>query len=147
MASKSFSVALSFLDWQELYESEKPFQIFIDIPEDAEDQRDTNLVFKPASVLVQDVRGHVANFSLDTHGFIYREHTAKTTDFTNRESVERTYLPEIEDLLKREVEGVDRIFFFDWRLRKNAPEAEGTIVDLNDLTQWLRPAVHVHIGI
>lgn len=32
------------------------------------------------------------------------------------------------------------------KLRKNAPEVEGAIIDLNDLTEWLRPAMHVHIG-
>ena len=32
------------------------------------------------------------------------------------------------------------------QLRKNAPEVEGTVVDMNDRTEWLRPAVHVHVG-
>jgi len=28
----------------------------------------------------------------------------------------------------------------------NAPELEGETIDMNDLTAWLRPAMHVHIG-
>lgn len=32
------------------------------------------------------------------------------------------------------------------QLRKNAKEVEGEVVDLNSLTSWLRPALHVHIG-
>jgi hypothetical protein len=32
------------------------------------------------------------------------------------------------------------------KLRKNAPEIEGDIIDLNDLASWLRPALHVHVG-
>lgn len=32
------------------------------------------------------------------------------------------------------------------KLRKNAPEVEGSIIDMNDLTTWLRPAAHVHVG-
>ncbi|KAL8834254.1 MAG: hypothetical protein Q9170_003841 [Blastenia crenularia] len=145
MASDGLQITLSFLQWQKLYESEKPFQIFTNVPEDAEDQRDTNLVFEQLCLVVHDVRRLPAKFSLDANGFVYRQHVTKTTDFASRKTVEQSYLPEIEELLKREVEGADRIFFFDWRLRRNAPEVEGTVIDLNDLTNWLRPAVHVHV--
>lgn len=145
MPSGDVQVTLSFLQWQKLYEWEKPFQIFINIPDDAEDQRDTNLVFKQIPISVYDIRGISTDFSLDTNAFIYRRHITKITDFTSRETVEQKYQPEIEQLLKHVVEGADRIFFFDWRLRKNAPEVEGAVVDLNDLTTWLRPAVHVHV--
>lgn len=53
----------------------------------------------------------------------------------------------MEALIKTELgeESVDRVFFFDWRLRKNTPEVEGEVMNLNDLTAWLRPAMHVHI--
>lgn len=116
MTSRDAEAALSFLHWQDLYESEKPFQIFINIPEDAEDQRDTNLVFKRVCLAIRDVRGLSIELSLDTNGFIYRQHTMKTTDCPNREDVQQSYLPEVEELLKREVEGADRVFFFDWRV-------------------------------
>ena len=121
MASRDLEVSLSFLQWQDLYETEKPFQIFINIPEDAQDQRDTNLVFKRVPLTVHDVRGISPNFTLDTNGFIYRHHTFKPTDFSHRPSVEQTYLPQIEQLLKTEVDGADRIFFFDWRVSQNIP--------------------------
>ncbi|KAL9609701.1 MAG: hypothetical protein Q9167_005551 [Letrouitia subvulpina] len=145
MTSRDVQASLSFLHWQDLYNLEKPFQIFINIPEDAEDQRDTNLVFKRVCLTIRDVRGLSTELSLDTNGFIYRQHTMRTTDCTDREDVEQSYLSEVEELLKREVEGADRVFFFDWRLRKNTPEIEGTVMDMNDLTTWLRPAVHVHV--
>lgn len=32
------------------------------------------------------------------------------------------------------------------KLRKNAPEIEGSTLDMNDLSTWLRPAAHVHVG-
>ena len=116
MASGNVQVSLSFLHWQDLYEREKPFQIFTNIPEDAEDQRDTNLVFKRECVSVYDVRGLLRNTSLDTNGFIFRKHTLKNGNFHDRNSIEQNYLPEIETLLKSEVDGADRIFFFDWRV-------------------------------
>jgi hypothetical protein len=109
-------IRLKFLEWQKLYEVEKPFQIFIDIPKDADDQRDTNLVFKTVAVTAKDVRGHEAEYNIDTHGFMYRPYTTTFADYTNIKAVESQYLPEIETLLKRELTGVDRVFFFDWRV-------------------------------
>lgn len=160
----SVLASLKFLQWQPLYELEKPFQIFVNIPDHFKDQRTTNLVFEDCPVVVKDIRHRAANFTLDDHGFTYCHHETAGGDFTDRIYVEETYLPEIETLLRREVDGVQQVFFFDWRvrlsipairrqyiltpfqLRKNAPEVEGTVIDLNDLTEWLRPAMHVHVG-
>ena len=116
MAAQDLQVTLKFLEWQELYEVEKPFQIFINIPNDAEDRRDTNLVFKSVVLQVHDIRESSKDFSLDENGFMYRQHTTKTTSFTDRRTVDQNYLPEIEALLRRELDGVDRVFFFDWRV-------------------------------
>ena len=116
MTSQDITTNLNFLRWQKLYEEEKPFQIFINLPEDAEDQRTTNLVFEKVSLRIHDVRGRARDFSLDTNGFMYRQHTAKTTNFLDRQSIDENYLPDIQALLQQEVEGADRIVFFDWRV-------------------------------
>lgn len=116
MTPQDVTTYLNFLQWQKLYEEEKPFQIFINIPEDAEDQRTTNLVFEKVSLQIHDVRGRSNEFSLDTNGFMYRRHTTEITSFSDRQSIDEDYLPEIEALLRQEVEGADRIFFFDWRV-------------------------------
>jgi hypothetical protein len=107
---------LKFLQWQPLYETEKPFQIFIDIPDDAEDKRNTNLVFEDVQLTVQDVRSMEEIPSIDEKGFIYRKHNSCVSSFGDREVVDKTYLPEVEALLKAELDGVDRVFFFDWRV-------------------------------
>lgn len=124
MTTHNITTSLNFLQWQELYEEERPFQIFINIPEDAEDQRNTNLVFEKVGLTVQDVRGHSEDFSLDTNGFMYRQHSSKITSFRDRKFVSENYLPEIEALLKREVEGADQVFCFDWRVCH--PSTRGT---------------------
>lgn len=116
MTSQNITTSLNFLRWQKLYEEEKPFQIFINLPEDAEDQRTTNLVFEKVSLQVHDVRGQARDFSLDMNGFMYRQHTIQKTNFLDQQSIEETYLPDIQTLLQQEVEGADRIFFFDWRV-------------------------------
>ncbi|EXJ74854.1 uncharacterized protein A1O5_01550 [Cladophialophora psammophila CBS 110553] len=137
---------LKFLKWLPLYETEKPFQVFINVPEDAQDQRTTNLAFHNVEVHILDVRNFPPHyFSLNEQGFMYRLQKFDPTHIADRKKVEELYLPEMEALLKAEVEDVDRVFFFDWRLRKNAPEIEGTVIDLNDSTTWLRPALHVHV--
>ncbi len=116
MEPQDVNITLKFLEWQALYEIEKPFQIFINIPEDAVDQRNTNLVFKDVPLLVQDVRKFEDQASIDDVGFIYRRFTTTFSDFENCTAVESLYLPEVERLLKTELDGVDRVFFFDWRV-------------------------------
>ena len=118
MEPQNVHVTLKFLQWQPLYETEKPFQIFIDIPEDAKDKRNTNLVFEDVPLVVNDVRGLGKLSSIDEKGFIYRRHESCVTNFSDRNVVDKTYLPEIEKLLKNELDGVDRVFFFDWRVSR-----------------------------
>jgi hypothetical protein len=116
MEAQDVQVTLKFLQWQPLYETEKPFQIFIDIPDDAEDKRNTNLVFEDVPLKVQDVRALGEIRSIDEKGFIYRKHKSSVSNFSNRKSVDETYLPEIEVLLRSQLDEVDRVFFFDWRV-------------------------------
>ena len=135
MTTQDITARLSFLQWQKLYEEEKPFQIFINIPEDAEDQRNTNLVFRNVCLNIHDVRGHSEDFSLDTNGFMYRQHTTNMVSFRDRKLIEESYLPEIETLLRIEVEGAGRIFFFDWRVSHQSTR-ETQIVLISPLT-WI----------
>jgi hypothetical protein len=111
-------VSLTYLQWQELYEREKPFQIFSQLPPDAEDQRPTNLVFwnAPAEI-IKDMRGMEANFKLDQNGFITRQQEMPKTDLMTEQAVRNEYIPSIEELLRREVDGVDYIYCFDWGVR------------------------------
>jgi hypothetical protein len=108
-----------YLKWLDLYKIEKPFQLFLDIPEDSPDQRRSNLVYEdgPAET-VRDVRGHEADFSVDRNGFAYIKHdfTLSNEEFQNNSVVESTYLPECEKILRENLEGVDRVHFFDWRV-------------------------------
>src|ERR1700754_4130329 len=76
--------SLKFLQWQSLYEVEKPFQIFINIPDHVKDRRTTNLVFEDCQVMIKDVRGHSHDFTLDYHGFMYRIHETSMKNVTDR---------------------------------------------------------------
>ncbi len=100
---------LRFLRWRELYAKEKPFQIFADIPEDAEDKRMSNCEWEDKPKFVKDVRGSEARYNLDSNGFMFARQATHVTDFTRREVIESDYLPEVEGLLKERVEGTDKV--------------------------------------
>lgn len=100
----------------ELYKREKPFQILIDIPKDAPDQRYTNLDYEDREEKFHDVRGKEQMYSLDDHGFAYRHHDFAFDEYENRAAVEANYLPKIEHFIKKEIQDVDKVFFFDWRV-------------------------------
>jgi hypothetical protein len=114
------TTSLQFIKWNEVYKTEKPYQIFIDLPPSTPR---TNVVFESRDVVFRDIRGSEETFDLDTHGFMMRNvgeveglNEDPTTVF-----MEQVYLPSVEELLKREVEGADRVKIFDWRVGLDDP--------------------------
>jgi len=107
---------ISFVEWNPLFEVEKPFELFVSLPPEVPDQRTTNISFKDVPVQIADVRGEEDKLSLDENGFVYRKHATKVTDFNDPLAIEQVYLPETVELLKREVEGADRVFVFNWKV-------------------------------
>lgn len=108
---------LQFIKWTDLYKIEKPYQIFIDLPPDTPR---TNVQFEDKDVVFEDVRGGEEAFGLDTHGFMMR-HTDEIEgldDDPTTEFMEKVYLPSVVGLIKKEVQGADRVKIFDWRVRK-----------------------------
>lgn len=108
--------SIKYIKDLELYEREKPFHILINIPPDAPDQRHTNLEYEDREEVFHDVRGKEQDFNLDDHGFTYRHHDFCFEEYENRAAVEANYLPKIEQFLRAEVQDVDKVFFFDWRV-------------------------------
>lgn len=106
-----------YLKWQELYKVEKPFQVLIDLPEDAELKRQTNMEFEDGSEMtITDIRAVQSRPQIDTHGFTYAYHDSSLTEdqFLDKVNVESIYLPECEALLRSSLDGVDEIHFFNW---------------------------------
>ncbi len=108
---------ISYLQWRSLYETEKPFLCFVDIPEDAEDKRDNNLFFEDRLTTIFDLRPMISKHTLDDNGFMIRSQDVSAMAF-DVETIERTYLPKVETLIKEEVEGAKRVFFFDWKVNQ-----------------------------
>ena len=115
--AKDEEAKLLYLDWQDLYNTEKPFQIFSSLPDHAlPNARTSNLVFKEGDTeVIYDARGMESAFRLDKHGFAFRCHRTQMKNFEDAEAMESLYLPELEALIRSEVESVDQVYFFDWR--------------------------------
>ncbi|KAM3071209.1 hypothetical protein ACMFMG_008800 [Clarireedia jacksonii] len=141
---------VQFLQWTDLYLTEKPFQLFLDIDPDAADQRKTNLVFEEKDIKVTNLRGQEDLFSLDQNGFIVRKFPEAAACFENtipdESLVEKKYFPAVENLLRKEVGGIDRFFLLDWRVRSANPAVheKATSIDLLDRTSSLKPANYAH---
>ncbi|MCJ1310491.1 hypothetical protein MMC25_004155 [Agyrium rufum] len=146
---------IQFIKNLPLYQSEKPFQLFIDIPTSAPDQRKTNIEFSTHEVEIHDIRGQEEDFSLEKQGFQVgrlerwkefeeridssKEASGKTVD------IRESYLSALEELLRIEVEGVDRVAIFDWRRRSSDSGKDRDVIDLNDLDSYLKPANMAHV--
>jgi len=84
-------------------------------------------------------------FSLDVHGFAFREHRTAMQDFFDADELKRVYYPEVERLIK-EVSGAVRVVVFDHTLRSgDEGERETRLVREpvlsvhNDFTEWSGP--------
>jgi hypothetical protein len=115
------SAPVKYIKWQSLYEKERPFYSFVEVPKDVPDQRTTNIVYEDRDTFFHDTRGEQSKFTLDNHGFTFRRHEFDFDDWENQQKVEEEYLPEVERIIKTNVEGADKIFFFDWRVWARIP--------------------------
>jgi hypothetical protein len=107
---------LNYAKWLPIYENEAPYQILSTFPGD---YQKTNLEFGPAPVAetIHDIRGREADFTADSHGFQVCLQITAVQDWLNKNVIETQYYAEMEELLKKELEGVDETFFYDWRVR------------------------------
>lgn len=111
---------IQYLKWTDEYLTEGPFEKYV-IGEQPTDERTTNLAFEEKDILIKDIRGHEKDFSLDNNGFIVRNFSKGAATLAEHPQLGDTaiinsYLPLVDELLKAEVEGVDRVFPFDWRV-------------------------------
>jgi hypothetical protein len=106
---------LNYAKWLPIYEKEVPYQIISEFPGD---YKKTNLEFGPAPTpeVIHDIRGRESEFTADSHGFQVCHQQTTIQDWTNREIVESQYYAEMESLLKKELDDVDEVFFYDWRV-------------------------------
>ncbi|KAK4547112.1 hypothetical protein LTR36_001333 [Oleoguttula mirabilis] len=117
---QNVKVQLQYLKDDPLYDTIKPLQI---TPNFADREGRTNVRLTPGETeVIKDVRGVDHDFDLDKNGFKYVKGPTKMRDWSSQPKIAQEYLPEIEELLKREVDGCDEIMFYDARIRQSGDE-------------------------
>lgn len=120
--AKNVTNRFYYLKWDDIFHRERPFQVLIDIPPDAHDQRKQNIDFQLGDdEVVVDVRGLPVMPTLDAAAFTYIRvpTTLAPQNFSNKQMIEIQYLPECEALLKENLDGVDEMVIYDWRVGRS----------------------------
>lgn len=95
---------LMYLQWDDKFEQEKPYQIVSEnIPELDGLARSNIEMGEGPEELIEDVRGRESTFSLDQNGFQIIKHQFPSINYQSNDDVENVYKPEIERLLKEQV--------------------------------------------
>ncbi|KAL7933519.1 hypothetical protein V8C35DRAFT_304639 [Trichoderma chlorosporum] len=76
-------------------------------------------------VVIHDIRGNEAGFSLDRDAFQLVQGVPQSAeqDFVDDASIQKNYYPEVERLLRDKVPGADSIYIFDHTIRRSRPDA------------------------
>lgn len=76
-------------------------------------------------VLVHDIRGHEADYTLDKDAFAILTNTPESaeSEFNDDASIERNYYPEVEKLLLNQIPGANKVVIFDHTIRRSLPNA------------------------
>ncbi|KAK3719456.1 hypothetical protein LTR37_004314 [Vermiconidia calcicola] len=117
---RDVSVQLQYLRNDPLYDTVKPLQITPNFL-DNEGRSNVRLEAGPPEI-INDIRGRQDQFTLDGNGFCYVSAPTSFQDWSSQPQIGKKYLPELEELLKREVEGCDEIIFYDARIRQEGDE-------------------------
>ena len=95
---------LMYLQWDDKFEQERPYQIVSEnIPELDGLARSNIQMGEGPEELIEDIRGRECTFSLDQNGFQIIKHQFPSIDYQSNDDVENVYKPEIERLLKEQV--------------------------------------------
>lgn len=123
MAHGTVTATLNYLKRLPLYQTEKPFQLFLPAQHHATDQRLSNLEFEGRETRIVDIRPKLSTFDLDEHGFqiLHAPTKLAPTCFQDPKIVESLYFDEVVNILKKLPGGYDRVFLFDWRVVTGVP--------------------------
>ncbi|KAK0732233.1 hypothetical protein B0H67DRAFT_474030 [Lasiosphaeris hirsuta] len=146
------NASFEFLQWQDSYEQEKPYEVFLPLSSFQNKIPRSNLVFETRLVHVQDAYGQRESFELDTHSFQFVRHPTDLRDLKDRDVVNGEYVAEVEAFLRRHLDDGSKaneasIVCFDLRLRESvdADEFSKRVVNLEDGFDPLPPSTHPHV--
>lgn len=95
----------------------------VDTPPEGLPQR--NFVHQPVETLIDDVRGHEDDLTLDQDAcaIIQNVPDSAEKDFIDEDSIRQNYYPEVEALLLAHVPGSHRVVIFDHTIRRAGKDA------------------------
>jgi len=117
--ARDIAVSLQYLVDDPLYLESKPVQVTPPFPKDT--RTNVRLSAGPKETL-HDVRGREKEFTLDGNGFCYVNAPTSFTSWSSQPAIARDFLPEVEALLKREIEGCDEVIFYHARIRQESDQ-------------------------
>lgn len=104
---------LNYIQWDPEFTDKKPFEVHMDLPQEYPPKNFR--VDEESYQIIEDIRGREGQFSLDDHGFCVKSHPLSLTNF-DRETVEKQYFPQVEEILKAQLGSHVRVHIFDWRV-------------------------------
>lgn len=105
---------LLYAEDRAIYQYEKPYSVLSFLNDGA---ITTNLKWQEGNEeKIYNIRGEEHKFTLDGQGFRFCRAPTNFDGWQSRQMVEEMYLPEVKEMLKQEVEAVDEVEIFDWRV-------------------------------
>jgi hypothetical protein len=139
--------SLEFLQWQESYEHQKPYEVFLpqaSFENSAKKIPRSNLVFETQTVQVHDASGQEELFSLDKQGFQFVKCPTSARNLKDRSVVNENYVPEMEAFLQCHLGGESqiRVHCFDLRVSTRKTHAKAshfhTLPNVSSLTYFIK---------
>lgn len=121
----------------------------VDTPPEGLPQR--NFSDLAVDTLIDDVRGHEAEYTLDKDAFAVVQGVPDSAEkhFADDDSIRQNYYPEVEALLLRHIPGATRVVFFDHTVRRahpGAPRAPVTRAHIDQTAVSAAMRVRRHLG-
>lgn len=116
---------LKYLQWQDDYTHTRPYRVaqFGSNKKSSESPKKHNLVFKDGDCaeIIRDIRAREKSmFTLETTGFVYSRCPpplfTSAKDFCHPDHIKDLFLPQCEEILRKEIEEVEQVFVFDWKV-------------------------------
>jgi hypothetical protein len=99
----------------------------------------TTTRYTSRTVPIVNGRPFIEDFGLDTSGFTLLDHVSAVTDFGDAGEVDRVYVPEATELVRR-LTGADEVVSIGWVIRRSAEDKRGAQPPASDVHVDIDPA-------
>jgi hypothetical protein len=110
---------IEYLSRLDLYRTEKPYMTTFKIPDSV--GRSTNHKYTTHKAWIQDAKSNREAFSLDIHGFEFRDWATKfqNADFEDEDTITSSYYSELLDQMERAFPHAQKIFILSHLVGKS----------------------------